>query len=341
MANSNSSSIEDRKVERKTLKQRARALFRSPSSYYMASENKQKMRAVARAAADEMPGHRKVGFIQELQERVSTEFALKDSTLTFLTSNWAIDATQQVQQQLDDINMVLVAVLTLALVACCLRAATYCRKFTTRVSTGKQDFDETIKTLHNAHDSGTYNTAFKGEKKQSLENELNATTVAKEEQQGHNVLEMPSQVSTGEEKLEDLDPQRIFEVARSAIEKTKQSQMGDCPSPGSTTASTIFTISTDGKRKDDDDYSIDSETTGDSAKIALFCTSPLEVQEFKRNLLEEPEPAVANIGAAGIPTEDVEESAVLGKDAQAVMVVAMKLAAAFVAVNVFVLARRR
>jgi hypothetical protein len=196
--------------------------------------------------------------------------------------------------------------------------------------------------------------AVKGEQKQLLENELNATTVCKEEQHGRNVLEMPSQVSTGEEKVEESDPQRIFEIARSTLETTIKSEMGDCPwSPGSTTASTVFTISTAGETKDDDNCSIDTETEVDSAKMASFCTSPLKVQEFERNLTEESNPAMTNTSAASsdkgsmlkktpyIPIEDAEESAVLGKDAQALIGVAMKVAVAVVAVNVLVLTRRR
>jgi hypothetical protein len=326
-----SSSIEDRKVERKTLKQRARALLLSPSSYYyLASDNNNKTKAVAsRAASFEMPVHRKVGFMQELQEsvstKVSTEFDLKNSTpSTLLTSNWAMEGAQHVKKHPDDINMVVLTMVTLALFACC-------RKFMTRVSIEKHDFDdETIKALHNAHDSSANNMASKGEQKQSLKNEPNSTA------------DIPSQVSTGEEKIEDLPPQLIFEVATSAIETTKR----DCSSAGSTTASTVFTLST-AEAKDDDNCSIDTETAGDSAKIA-------EVQEFERNLVEEPNLGMTNISAASldkkgstlkkkldIPTKNVEESAVLGKDAQAIMGVAMKVAAAVVAVNVLVLARRR
>jgi hypothetical protein len=353
MTISNLSSVQDRNVERKTLKEQAGALLRSPSSYYKASEDNKKMRAVAitREAADEMPVHSKIGFMQELQASVSLEFDLKDSTPTPMTSNWAINATQQAKQQPDDSNMVLVVGVTLVLFVFCIKA--FCRKFTAQVKIGKQDFDETNKTFDSAHDSTTKNTAFKGERKQSLEDELKMTAVATEEEHGHNVREMPLLLSTSDEKVEDSNPQLIFEVASSAIETTEIAQLKDCPSPGSTVASTVFSI--DGGTKDDDDYSIGTETTvGDSVKMDLFCTSPLKDQEFEQQLIEEPEPTVTSISSDSsikkrsmlkktldIPT-DLEESALLIKDAKAVMGVGMKLAAAVVAVNVLtVLTRRR
>jgi hypothetical protein len=333
MANSKLSSIENRKVERKTLKARARALLRTPSSYYPVSENKKKSRAV----------------MQELQDSVSVSrgFDFKYFTpSTLLTSNWAIESTQHAKQQLGYSNMVLVAVVTLALVAFCIRAAIFCRKFTTGVSIEKQ---VTVKTLHDAYGSGAKNMASQVEEKQSLEKELKSTAIGKEEHHGHNVLDMPSQISSSEEaKGDGLPPQLIFEVARSAIETTK-----DFSSAESTTASTVFTISTAGETKDDDNCSIDTETEVDSAKMASFCTSPLKVQEFERNLTEESNPAMTNTSAASsdkgsmlkktpyIPIEDAEESAVLGKDAQALIGVAMKVAVAVVAVNVLVLTRRR
>jgi hypothetical protein len=354
MANRNFSPIEDRKVERKTLKQRARALLLTPSSYYPAPDNNKKTKAVAsRAASDEMAVQRKVSFMQELQESVSTEFNLKVSTPTPMTPNWAINATQHAKQHPDDSNTVLVAVLTLALLACCIvRAAACCLKFKSRVSVVKQDFDdETNKTFQNAYDhyGVANNMASKCEQKQSFENELRATVGDEEEQNGHNVLDLPSEVSTGVEKVEDLPPQLIFEVATSGIETSKHSS-----SAGSTTGSTVFTISTAGETKDDDNCSIDTETAGDSAKMASFCSSPLKAQEFERNLTDEATPAMTNISAASFnkkgsmskktldtPIEDVEESAVLGKDVQALFGVAMKVAVAVVAVNVLVLTRRR
>lgn len=100
-------------------------------------------------------------------------------------------------------------------------------------------------------------------------------------------------------------------------------------------------------------FSVDTETVGDSANMTTFCATPLQVQEFERNLSEEPEPAMTNTSAASsdkrsilkktldVPIEDVEESAVVDKDAQALIGVAMKVAVAVVAVNVMVLTRRR
>jgi hypothetical protein len=342
MANSKLSSIEGRKVERKTLKERAGALLLTPSSYYPASDNKKKTRAVAlREASDEMPVRRNFSFMQELQESVSIKFDLKDSSpKTLLTSKWAIEYAQHIkQQQTEYSNMVLVAVVTLVLVACCIRAAIFCRKFATGVSIGKQ---VTVKTLH------AKNMASQGEEKESLEKELNSTARGKEEQHGHNVLDMPPQVSSSEEKGDDLPPQLIFEVARSAVETTKEFSSAE-----STTASTVFTISTAGETKDDDNCSIDTETAGESAKMTSLCNSPLRAQEFERNLTEEPEPAMTNISAASfnkcsmvkktldVPIDDVEESAVVGKDTQALIGVAMKVAVAVVAVNVLVFTRRR
>jgi hypothetical protein len=315
----------------------------------MASDNKKKIRAVAtiREAADEMPVHRKIGFMQELQESVSMEFDLKDSTPIPLTSTWAINATEHAKQQPIESNMVLVVVVTLVLVVCCISAVTYCRNFMTQVTIGKQDFSETNKTLDNAH------VIFESEQKESLEDELKTTAIAKEEEHGPNVREMPLQVLTSEENVEDSKTQQIFEVSSSAIETTQKAQVIDFPSPGSTVASTVF--STDGEAKDDDDYSIGTETTvGDSVKMDVFCTSPLKDHEFEQSLIEEPEPDVTVISSANsnkkrsmlkktldIPT-DFEESALLIKDAKAVMGVAMKLTAAVIAVNVLtVLTRRR
>jgi hypothetical protein len=100
-------------------------------------------------------------------------------------------------------------------------------------------------------------------------------------------------------------------------------------------------------------FSVDTETVGDSANMTTFCATPLQVQEFERNLSEEPEPAMTNTSAASsdkrsilkktldVPIEDVEESAVVDKDAQALIGVAMKVAVAVVAVNMIFLTRRR
>jgi hypothetical protein len=349
MANSNLSSIEGRKVERKTLKERARVLLRTPSSFYPVSDSKKKTRAVIalREASDEIPVHRNFSFMEELQESVSIEFDLKDSTPgTLLKSTQAIESAQHVKQLPDYNSIVMVVVVTLALVACCMRSAIFCRKFTTQVSIGKQ---VTVKTLQDTHDSGARNTASEGEEKHSLEEELKNTARGKEEQHGLNVLDTPSHISSTEEKGEDLPPQLIFEVARSAIDTIRQFSSAE-----STTASTVFSLSTAGETKDDDNCSIDTETAGDSAKMASLCTSPIKVQEFERNLTDESNPTTTNISTASfdkkrsmlketpdVPIEDVKESAVLGKDAQAIFGVAMKVAMAVVAVNVLVLTRRR
>jgi hypothetical protein len=161
--------------------------------------------------------------------------------------------------------------------------------------------------------------------------ELENTAKGEEEKHGNNVLDMPPQVSSSEEKCGGVPQQLIFRVARSAIETNKHFSSAE-----STTASTVFSVSTAGETKDDDNCSIDTETTGDSANMA---SSPVKVQEFERNLTEESEPAITK--TLDIPIEDVAESAVLGKDAQAFIGVAMKVAVAVVAVNVLVLTRRR
>lgn len=353
MTNSNESSIEDRKVERKTLKQRARALFRSPSSYYPASHNKKKTKSDAK----EMAVHRKMSFMQELQESASIELDLKDSTpLTPLTSNWAIKVAQHAEQQPYDSSMVQVAVLTLVLVVFLIRAATYHRQQNkSRDSKGKRDFDQTVKTLHDVHNISVNDTASKGEQKKSLQSDLRVTAEGEEEQYGHNVLNVPSHhVSSDEEKAKNLPPQLIFEVAGSGIETTEQSHKEDCSSSGSTTASTVFTISTTGEAEDDDNCSIDTETAGDSSKMDSYLTAPPKVQRVERNLTEDSKPNVTNVCATSInkkrsilkktldvSTENDEESAEFGKDMQGFVGVAMKIAVAVVAVNMLVLIRRR
>jgi hypothetical protein len=350
MANGNFTPIEDRKVERKTLKQRVRSLLITPSSYYPVPDNNKKAKVVAlRASSDVVGVRRKVSFMEELHESVSIDFDLKVSNPILMNQNLAIDATHHARQQPYASNTALVAVATLTLLVCFIRSATFCRKYMSPVSISKHDFDNESNDVPNAkaHDSGANSLASNGDPNEhSFETEFSATDRGEEEQHDHDVLDMPLEVSTG---VEDLPPQLIFEVARSGIETSKHSS-----SAGSTTGSTVFTLSTAGETKDDDNCSIDTETAGDSSKAETFCASPLRPGKFERNLSGEPTPAMTNISAASfekeesmlkktvvIPIEDIEESAVLGKDVQAFFGVAMKVTVAVVAVNVLVLTRRR
>jgi hypothetical protein len=158
-----------------------------------------------------------------------------------------------------------------------------------------------------------------------------------EERQAHDVPSTSPQGTIDNVQIEDLDPQLILAVVKSAFAATKNCLLRDSSSLRSPTSATI---SSHGEATDDEDIS--SIGTGGSVKRVSFCTSPPQVLEYELYHTEPKKPRSTNISAfinfdtfdkkrrmwkkkLGKLTGDDEESAAPGQGAQSLTRVVKKV----------------
>jgi hypothetical protein len=115
-------------------------------------------RGSTQVADEKMSVHEKYDIVQEVMGKAKPD----------LFPNQAIDGAQYAKNRFNESNTALLAVVTLAMIACCIKAAACWRTYMASFSIGKQDIKESIKTPDDTNGGSAKSKKSKRSQKQSL-----------------------------------------------------------------------------------------------------------------------------------------------------------------------------